>query len=237
MTIALRAREVSVAYGPVQALEGVDMELHYGRIHALIGTNGSGKSTLFKTLMGQLTPDSGSVELNDRTPGHVAYVPQSEAVDWNFPIRVEDVVACGRRAGRLGRWWGGLGAEDAAIVESALARTGLLPYRRRQIGRLSGGQKKRTFVARALAQQARVLLLDEPFAGVDATSQRQITELLRGISAEGAAILVSTHDLARLSELADEVTLLNRSVIAHGGVDEVLQPDKLLAAFGEGGAA
>lgn len=236
MSIALRARNLSVTYGPVQALDGVDIDVHYGRIHALIGTNGSGKSTLFKTLMGQLEPNSGRVDLTDHSPGSVAYVPQTEAVDWNFPIRVKDVVACGRRAGRWGRWWGGLGNEDTAIVEEALERTGLTPYRNRQIGRLSGGQKKRTFVARGLAQQARVLLLDEPFAGVDATSQRHMTELLRSISAEGTAVLVSTHDLARLSELADEVTLLNRSVIAHGSVNDVLQPDKLLAAFGDDAA-
>ncbi|MBC2681998.1 metal ABC transporter ATP-binding protein [Corynebacterium anserum] len=237
MTVALRAHNISVHYGSVSALENVDITLRYGQIHALIGTNGSGKSTLFKTLMGQVQPDSGQVELDNPAPGAVAYVPQSEAVDWNFPIRVKDVVACGRRAGRWGRWWGRLSTEDTAIVDEALARTDLTDYRNRQIGRLSGGQKKRTFVARGLAQQARILFLDEPFAGVDATNQRHMTELLRSISAEGAAILISTHDLDKLSELADEVTLLNRTVIAHGSVDEVLQPEKLLAAFGDGAAS
>ena len=230
--LAVAAENVSVNYGHVQALTDVSITVRHGRIRALIGTNGSGKSTLFKALMGLEQPHSGRIINAHPEPGAVAYVPQSEAVDWNFPLSVHDVVASGRMTGRHGRWFRRLSAKDREIVDSALERTGLTDFRNRQIGQLSGGQKKRAFVARGLAQQAQVMLLDEPFAGVDTTNQTQITALLREMAADGTAMLVSTHDLARLDELADDVTLLGRTIIAEGGVDEVLTPENLVIAFG-----
>lgn len=227
---ALEAHAISVHYGPVHALNRVDLRVDYGRIRALIGTNGSGKSTLFKALMGLITPQEGSI--SQPSGSTIAYVPQSEAVDWHFPLNVRDVISSGRYTG--GHWFRRLTSKDHAAITAALQRTGLTEYAHRQIGQLSGGQKKRTFLARGIAQQARIMLLDEPFAGVDTTNQTHITQLLRELASSGVAILVSTHDLARLSELADDVTLINRSVIAEGSVDYVLQPEHLMKAFGGG---
>lgn len=230
--VALAADNISVNYGSVRAIERVSITLQPGRIRALIGTNGSGKSTLFKALMGLVQPHEGRIIRAHTQPGAVAYVPQSEAVDWNFPLSVYDVVASGRRAGTHGRWFRRMSAHDHELVRDALERTGLTDYSRRQIGQLSGGQKKRAFVARGLAQQAEVMLLDEPFAGVDTTNQTHITAILRDLAARGTAMLVSTHDLARLDELADDVTLLGQRVIAEGSVADVLQPENILSAFG-----
>lgn len=229
----LSASHISVKYGDVHALDDVSIAVHPGHIRALIGTNGSGKSTLFKALMGLIEPESGHVQANgDLRPGTIAYVPQSEAVDWHFPFTVRDVVTAGRFGGKHGAWWRRLNGTDAGIIADALDRTGLTEYQHRQIGQLSGGQKKRTFIARSLAQQASVLLLDEPFAGVDTTNQHQITQLLWALARDGMAILVSTHDLDHLQELADDVTLLNRRIIAEGAVEEVLTAQNLMSAFG-----
>ena len=231
---AMAAETLSVNYGHVYALDNVSITLTHGRIRALIGTNGSGKSTLFKALMGLEKPSSGTIRSAHSEPGAIAYVPQSEAVDWNFPLNVRDVVSSGRRAGKHGQFFRRLDSSDKRIVSTALERTELTEFQHRQIGQLSGGQKKRAFIARGLAQQARVMLLDEPFAGVDTENQTQITALLRDLAAHGTALLVSTHDLDRLGELADDVTLLGRRVIAEGSVDEVSRPENLRAAFGGG---
>ncbi|MBP2476661.1 manganese transport system ATP-binding protein [Crossiella equi] len=236
MTAAVEVEDVTVHYGEVLALDGASLALAPGRVHALVGVNGSGKSTLFKTIMGVLRPDSGSVRVHGGTPaaarkaGLVGYVPQSETVDWAFPLSVRDVVMTGR--------YGGLGftrrprkADHEAVAE-ALARVELTDLAHRQIGQLSGGQRKRAFVARGIAQHARVLLLDEPFAGVDKPSEATITRLLRELAASGVSVLVSTHDLHAVPALADEVLLLMRRVLAVGDPAEVLTPEKLALAFG-----
>lgn len=230
MSAAVEVRCLSVDYGPVRALEEVTLDLDHGKVHGLIGTNGSGKSTLFNTLTGDITPTSGTVRLADAPARRVAYVPQSENVDWNFPLSVREVVMTGRygHTGFLRRPT----ASDRDAVDTALARTDLTDLAGRQIGQLSGGQKKRTFVARGLAQQARTLLLDEPFAGVDAVSQRTIEDLLHDLAADGACILISTHDLASVATLCDTVTMLHRSVIAEGRPDQVMTTSNLLRAFG-----
>lgn len=230
--LALEARELSVKYGAVHALCGVDLALAFGEVRALIGTNGSGKSTLFKCLMGHITPDEGSVTINSKAPGDIAYVPQHEQVDWNFPLSVSDVVASGRFAANHGRWWGRLAAKDRSIISEALDRTGLSDYKHRQIGQLSGGQKKRVFIARSIAQQSHIMLLDEPFAGVDYANEKQIGDLLRQLATEGTAVLVSTHNIARLADLADTATLINRHVVASGSVAEVTRAENLARAFG-----
>ena len=236
MTAAIRVDDVTVRYGDVVALEGVSLVVEPGRIVGLIGMNGSGKSTLFATIMGQRRPDRGSVLLGGTTPrdarrrGLVGYVPQSEAVDWAFPVSVRDVVMMGRY-GRQG-FTRRVRQVDRDAVASALARVELTEYADRQIGQLSGGQKKRAFLARAIAQDARILLLDEPFAGVDKRSEATIVRLLRELSAAGDAILVSTHDLHALPALADDAVLLMRRVLFQGAVSEALRPERLALAFG-----
>ena len=234
--LALRVNDVCVNYGEVKALEGASMELQAGRICGLVGMNGSGKSTLFKSIMGLVKPDRGTVAIHGHSPaqarkkGIIGYVPQSEDVDWDFPISVQDVVMMGR--------YGHMGplrrpkAADRQAVHEAMERTELTEFADRQIGQLSGGQKKRAFVARGIAQNATMLLLDEPFAGVDKRSEATMTRLLRELAASGATVLVSTHDLHALPKLADEAVLLLRKVLAHGTPESVLTPTNLALAFG-----
>jgi manganese transport system ATP-binding protein len=233
---ALEIRDLTVRYGDVLALDGADFSVEPGRVCGLVGMNGSGKSTLFKTIMGMIRPDSGSVLIDGDPPararreGRVGYAPQSEDVDWAFPVSVRDVVMMGR--------YGHLGVSrrprraDQHAVDRALERVELTDYADRQIGRLSGGQRKRAFVARGIAQGATTLLLDEPFAGVDKRSEATITRLLRELAADDHTILVSTHDLHALPALADEAVLLMRRVLMHGDPHEVLQPEALALAFG-----
>ncbi|OUM39794.1 metal ABC transporter ATP-binding protein [Arthrobacter sedimenti] len=237
----LGVRNLSVSYNDVHALDDVTMSLGAGRICGLIGVNGSGKSTLFKALMGLVVPRDGSVELfgmssaSARKQGLVAYMPQAEEVDWTFPVSVSDVVAMGLY-GRLGAARR-LRAADRAAVDDALERVGLSELRKRQIGQLSGGQRKRVFIARSIAQDARLLLLDEPFAGVDRASERTMTALLKALRDEGRSVLVSTHDLAGVPELCDEAVLLHRRVLAQGDPFQVLTHGNLALAFGPAPAA
>lgn len=236
MTAAIEAEHVTVHYGDVRALDDVTVRVERGRICGLIGMNGSGKSTLFRSIMGMVRPDSGRVLIDgDRTGparkrGIVGYVPQSEEVDWAFPVSVHDVVMMGRY-GHQGFTRRVRPADRAAAAE-ALERVELTEYADRQIGQLSGGQKKRAFVARGIAQGAEILLLDEPFAGVDKRSEATITRLLKELADSGSTVLVSTHDLHALPTLADEAILLMRRVLLHAGVDEVLAPENLARAFG-----
>ncbi|NDL60113.1 metal ABC transporter ATP-binding protein [Phytoactinopolyspora mesophila] len=230
--------DVTVRYGRVLALEQASLVVGPGRICGLIGMNGSGKSTLFKVIMGLVRPESGSVRLfgadpsRSRQVGQIAYVPQSENVDWSFPLRVRDVVLMGRygRMTMLRR----AGREDRSAVDDALEQVELTSLAGRQIGELSGGQRKRVFVARAIAQDARLLLLDEPFSGVDQQSEATISSLLRHRAQNGSAVLIATHDLQALPELADEAALLYRRVLMHDTPDEVLRPENLARAFAAG---
>jgi manganese transport system ATP-binding protein len=233
---AVVASRVTVYYREVLALQDIDVHVDAGRICGLVGMNGSGKSTLFKVLMGMVTPQHGEVRLCGvesrvaRKHAMVAYVPQSEDVDWTFPIRVREVVMTGRY-GHLD-WLRRPKQADRTAVDEALERVGLEGLGDRQIGELSGGQRKRAFVARAITQNAQLLLLDEPFAGVDSTSEATITALLRSLRDEGRSVLVSSHDLAGLAELCDDAILLNQKLITQGPVDEALRPDNVAAAFG-----
>ena len=236
MTAAIEVTGATVRYGDVLALDEVSLHVAPGRVCGLLGTNGSGKSTLFKTVLGLVPTDRGRVRLLGRTSadarraGLVGYVPQSEQVDWAFPVRVRDVVMMGRY-GHMGRRRRPRPADREAVAH-ALERTRLGDLADRQIGALSGGQRKRAFVARAIAQGSSVLLLDEPFAGVDKRSEATIVELLRALRGEGHTLLVSTHDLAQVPALCDEAVLLQRRVIAHGTPGEVLRPEVLMEAFG-----
>ncbi|WP_293817790.1 metal ABC transporter ATP-binding protein [uncultured Corynebacterium sp.] len=247
---ALIVDDVHVSYGSVHALTGVNLSLGFGHITALIGMNGAGKSTLFKTIMGLERPTSGRVVVNTGADsatglrGAVAYVPQHDQVDWNFPISVREIVSSGRRRARskLGflpesswlwglRRWRQEKKNNDRIVDKALQQTGLTELQDRPVGALSGGQRKRVFVARGIAQEAKIMLLDEPFAGVDTKSQSQITALLHELAEAGTALLISTHDLDRLPELCDNVAMLNRRIVAEGALDEVLTAENLTRTF------
>lgn len=228
---------VTVTYRNGQtALRDASFAIPRGTITALVGVNGSGKSTLFKAIMGFVPSGSGSVTIMGEPAGRalkrniVAYVPQAEEVDWNFPVLVEDVVMMGRY-GHMG-FLRIASSEDRRMVDAALARVGMSSYRKRQIGELSGGQKKRVFLARALAQEGRVILLDEPFTGVDVTTEEAIIKLLQELRAEGRIMLVSTHNLGSVPEYCDRAVLLNKTVLAAGPTDEVFTHENLQKAFG-----
>ena len=218
------------------ALVDAGFEIPRGTITALVGVNGSGKSTLFKAIMGFVPLARGSVSIMGEPAGRalkrnvVAYVPQAEEVDWDFPILVEDVVMMGRYGHmNLMRI---AGARDREMVDDALARVGMSDYRKRQIGELSGGQKKRVFLARALAQEGQVILLDEPFTGVDVNTEEAIIALLGQLRDEGRVMLVSTHNLGSVPEFCDRAILLDRKVLAAGPTQEVFTRANLERAFG-----
>ncbi|TDT77451.1 manganese/iron transport system ATP-binding protein [Litoreibacter halocynthiae] len=218
------------------ALRDASFSLPKGTIAALVGVNGSGKSTLFKAIMGFVPTSAGSISILGGTvrdalrANTVAYVPQAEEVDWTFPVLVEDVVMMGR--------YGHMGffriprAEDHKMVEKALERVNMLEFRHRQIGELSGGQKKRVFLARALAQDSRVVLLDEPFTGVDVQTEDAIIALLREMRDEGRVMLVSTHNLGSVPEFCDRTILIKETVLAHGPTEDIFTRQNLELAFG-----
>jgi manganese/iron transport system ATP-binding protein len=234
-SITVEGVTVSYANG-VTAVNDASFGLGPGTICALVGINGSGKSTIFKTLMGFLKPAAGLVRIaglevqRALKRGLVAYVPQAEEVDWTFPVLVEDVVMMGRYGHmgflRLPR------KADREAVEQALARVNMLDFRRRQIGELSGGQRKRVFLARALAQGGQVILLDEPFTGVDVKTEDQIVSLMRELRAEGRLMLVSTHNLGSIPEFCDQVVIINKTVLAAGPTETTFTQENLQRAFG-----
>jgi manganese/iron transport system ATP-binding protein len=234
---SLSVRDVTVTYpNGTTALRNASFELGPGTICGLVGVNGSGKSTLFKAIMGFVKPQRGDVRVaglvaNDALRRNlVAYVPQSEEVDWNFPVLVEDVVMMGRY-GRMG-FLRIPSALDLRKVDEALERVGMADYRDRQIGELSGGQKKRVFLARALAQEGRVILLDEPFTGVDVKTEAAIVDLLRELKAEGRLMLVSTHNLGSVPDFCDQVVLVLRRIVAWGPTAATFTQANLETAFG-----
>ncbi len=233
---SLEADDLSVVYpnGHV-ALREMSFTLQGGTITGLVGVNGSGKSTLFKAIMGFVRPARGAIRIGGMPVGDalrrnmVAYVPQSEDVDWDFPVLVQDVVMMGR--------YGHMGflriptKTDRLKVDEALERVGLSAFRTRQIGELSGGQKKRVFLARALAQESAVILLDEPFTGVDVTTEHAIVDLLRDLRAQGHLMLVSTHNLGSVPDFCDQVLLINRSLIAAGPTAQTFTQANLEKTF------
>lgn len=231
------AEAVTVTYrNGLTALTNASFSVPQGTITGLVGVNGAGKSTLFKAIMGFVPIARGTIRLLGLPVAEalrrnlVAYVPQAEEVDWSFPVLVEDVVMMGRygHMGLLRR----PSATDRAKVDEALNRVGLTDLRHRQIGELSGGQKKRVFLARALAQEGRIILLDEPFTGVDVTTEDQIIALLRALRDEGHVMLVSTHNLGSVPEFCDRTVLVKGTIIAHGPTETIFTRDNLERAFG-----
>ncbi|ALE03341.1 manganese/iron ABC transporter ATP-binding protein [Bartonella ancashensis] len=218
------------------ALYDVSFESPVHSITALVGVNGSGKSTLFKAIMGFVRPSKGEIRIFDLPVDQalkknlIAYVPQSEDVDWNFPVLVEDVVLMGRY-GHM-NFFRYARVQDYEAVYAALERVDMLAFAKRQIGELSGGQKKRVFLARALAQQAKVILLDEPFTGVDIKTEDKIIMLLESLREEGAVILVSTHNLGSVPEFCDRTVLIKGTVLACGLTEEIFTQENLERTFG-----
>ncbi|MGW6779606.1 manganese/iron ABC transporter ATP-binding protein [Brucella pseudogrignonensis] len=233
----LKVKDATVTYrNGHTALRNASFEIPTGTITALVGVNGSGKSTLFKAIMGFVRLAKGDISIlglpvkQALKQNLVAYVPQSEEVDWNFPVLVEDVVMMGRY-GHMGMMRIPRRADHEA-VEKALSRVNMLDFRKRQIGELSGGQKKRVFLARALAQDAHVILLDEPFTGVDVKTEEAIITLLRGLRDEGRVMLVSTHNLGSVPEFCDRTVLVKNTVLAYGPTEEIFTQANLEKTFG-----
>ena len=231
------AEGLTVTYrNGLTALRDASFMVPRGTITALVGVNGSGKSTLFKAIMGFIPSARGSIRLLGKPVAEalrenlVAYVPQAEEVDWTFPVLVEDVVMMGRygHMGFLRR----PSPTDRAKVADALARVGMSDLAHRQIGELSGGQRKRVFLARALAQEGQIILLDEPFTGVDVKTEEQIIALLRDLRAEGRVMLVSTHNLGSVPEFCDRTVLVKGTVLAYGPTETIFTRVNLEAAFG-----
>ncbi|WP_376792975.1 metal ABC transporter ATP-binding protein [Thermoflexus sp.] len=229
----LEVSRVSMHYDGVVALEDVSFTVETGERIAIVGPNGAGKSTLLKIIAGVLPPTAGSVRIYGRGPlGHlcIAYIPQRNQVEWNFPLTVADVVMMGR-VGKLGLLRQP-SPRDWEVVRRALAQTGIADLADRPIRALSGGQQQRMFIARALAQEAELLLMDEPFTGLDLPAQEGILELLEGLRRQGVTVLVTTHDLDQAAAHFDRVLLLNRRPIAFGAPEEVFTPEALRAAYG-----
>jgi len=232
---AIEVSHLTVSYGAVPALLDVSFAVPRGELIGVIGPNGSGKSTLIKTLLGFLDPDFGQIRLFGepltRSRGRVAYVPQRGAVDWDFPVTVREVV----RMGRYGHvpWWRNLSAEDRRIADESLGLVRMTEFAERQIGQLSGGQQQRVFMARAMAQGGDILLLDEPFAGVDAATERAILEVLLRTRDAGKTLVVVHHDLSTAARYFDSLLLLKQRLYAYGPPAKVLDPE-LLAEVYEG---
>lgn len=231
------AQNLSVTYkNGHRALLNANFEIPIGTVTALVGVNGAGKSTLFKAIMGFLPISSGHIELmglsikQAQRKNLVAYVPQSEEVDWSFPVLVEDVVMMGRY-GHM-NWLRMPSKQDHQKVEEALSRVGMQEYSKRQIGELSGGQRKRVFLARALAQDGQVILLDEPFTGVDVQTEERIISLLGELRNEGRVMLVSTHNLGSVPAFCDHTILVKGTVLAYGPTETTFTHHNLEQAFG-----
>ena len=230
----LEVKGLCVNYGTVPALREVSFRTSCGKSVALIGPNGAGKSTLLKSLAGLIRPECGEIRWRERamvkSSHEIAYLPQREEVDWNFPATVRGIVEMGRYP-HVG-WWRRYTGKDAEQVDRALRSMDLLELQDRQISALSGGQQQRAFLARALAQEAHVFLLDEPFTGLDADAQERLATLMRDLTKEGRLIIASHHDLETVRSIYDQVLMQATRQVAFGGVDEVFTDDVIHRTYG-----
>ena len=226
---AVEVSNLTVSFGPRPALLDVSVRVAQGLLVGVIGPNGAGKSTLIKAVLGFVKPDFGTVSIlgapSEKAKGRIAYVPQRGAVDWDYPVTVAEVAMMGRY-GHI-PWWKDPGPEDRRRVDEALEMVRMSDFRDRQIGQLSGGQQQRVFMARALAQGAEILLLDEPFAGVDAATERAILDVLERAKSTGRTLIVVHHDLASAAEYFDLLMLVKQRLYAYGTPKQVLNPDLL----------
>lgn len=230
---AIRAENISYYYANGYALKDVSFSLPPGEQLAVVGPNGAGKTTLFRIIAGVHKPSTGEIEIYGHHPsGHVcvAYVPQRSQVDWNFPVNVSEVVMMGRIR-RLG-FFNWPKKRDWDFIRSAMERVDLLDFQKRQIGELSGGQQQRVSLAQALAQEAELILLDEPLTGLDVPSQEAILEILAGLRRAGVTVVIATHDLGMAAKRFDKVMLLNRRLVSYGAPNEALGAPYLLEAYG-----
>jgi manganese/zinc/iron transport system ATP- binding protein len=231
---ALEVHDLTVSYHRRPVLWNVDLVIPRGQIVGIIGPNGAGKSTLIKAIMGLIPLSSGWVQVFGRPINtqrrQVAYVPQRESVDWTFPVTAMDVVLMGRYGNT--RWWKRISGADREKAKSCLDKVGMLPYADRQISNLSGGQQQRVFLARALAQESEVYLMDEPFAGVDAATESAIIKLLQDLRAGGKTVIVVNHDLQTAKEYFDMLILLNMRLVAFGPTEKVFTPELLQKTYG-----
>jgi manganese/iron transport system ATP-binding protein len=233
-TQILSVQGLTLRYNGTPALQDISFEIPVGDQVAVVGPNGAGKSTLFKVIAGILEPSTGQVEIFGGGPGGhicIAYLPQRNQVDWTFPVSVADVVMMGR-IGKLGvlRW---PSSRDWEIVDNSLEVVRLSHLKNRQIGELSGGQQQRMFIARALAQEAELMLMDEPLAGLDVTSQEDILNILASLSGRGVTMLVAMHDLKIAADHFNQVMLLNRKLSGFGKPKDIFTPNRLAAAYGD----
>lgn len=225
----VKVEDVTVSYDARPVLWDIDLSLPKGKLIAIVGPNGAGKSTLIKTMLGLLKPVTGTIQFNDKTYKEVrkkiAYVPQRSSVDWNFPTTVYDVVLMGRY-GHVG-WFKRPRHKDKEIVMQSLESLSISHLKDRQISELSGGQQQRVFLARALAQEAEVYFMDEPFQGVDVKTERAIVSLFKKLKKEGKTVVVVHHDLDTVETYFDHVVLLNRRIIAQGSVAQVFTQENI----------
>lgn len=233
-TPILSAQDLSVGYESGRALDDISFELITGERMAVVGPNGAGKSTLFKVIAGLIKPDNGKVSVFGEDPGGhkcISYLPQHNHVDWNFPVTVSEVVMMGR-ARRIGlvRW---PGSGDRKIVEKAIDTVGLTRFSNRQISQLSGGQQQRMFIARALAQEADLMLMDEPVTGLDTPSQEELFAVLDKLRTEQVTVMIALHDLKLASTSFDRVMLLNHRLVGIGSASEVFTSGNLARAYGD----
>ena len=219
---AIEIKNLTVAYGENIALEDLNLNIEVGSLMALVGPNGAGKSTLIKTILKFLKQITGEIKINAKT---LAYVPQRNSVDWDFPTTLFDVVemGCYGRVGLFKR----VNKEEKQKVLKAIKQVGMLEFKDRQISELSGGQQQRAFIARALVQEADIYLMDEPFQGVDSTTEKSIVEILKQLKAEGKTIIVVHHDLQTVPAYFESVALINKAVIVSGKVSEVFTQENI----------
>lgn len=225
---------LSVSYDKKIVLTNIFLELEPGNVYGVIGPNGAGKSTLFKAILGLVDMNSGEILVDNQPIIHhrkkIVYVPQKDDVDWDFPATVMDIVLMGRYPHKkIFRW---LDKQDEAVALSAMQELGIDHLRNRQIGQLSGGQQQRVFLARALCQQAGIMMLDEPFVGVDITTEEKIIGILRKLAEEGKMLLVVHHDLSTVRNYFDKVILINQRLIAYGDTDATFTDENIAKAYG-----
>lgn len=223
---AIEIRNLTVAYGENIALENFNLDIEVGSLMALVGPNGAGKSTLIKTILKFLKQITGEIKINGKT---LAYVPQRNSVDWDFPTTLFDVVemGCYGRVGLFKR----VSKEEKQKVLKAIEQVGMLDFKDRQISELSGGQQQRAFIARALVQEADIYLMDEPFQGVDSTTEKSIVDILKKLKSEGKTLIVVHHDLQTVPTYFETVTFINKSVIASGKIKEVFTQENIDMAY------
>jgi len=230
----ISVKGLSVSFDRKRVLTNIYLEIEQGKIYGVIGPNGAGKSTLFKAILGLLEVDNGTVKIEgqaiEKVRKKVVYVPQKNDVDWQFPATVFDIVMMGRYPHK--KVFQRLNKTDEEIAMQALEEVGMTAFKNRQIGELSGGQQQRVFIARALCQESDIFFLDEPFVGVDITTEEKIIQILKRLAKEGKTLLVVHHDLATVRKYFDKVILLNQRMIAYGDTETVFNEENIARAYG-----